>query len=206
MSRSLDDLLPAAAELARQLLDECERRGFPVFVTSTLRTFFEQDELYAQGRTKPGDKVTNASGGLSNHNHGRAFDVAFRSPPAADPFADDNPWDEIGAIGKSLGLEWGGDWTGFRDRPHFQLPSRVSVRLRKAAATGRLRRAIGAAKANVEELQTALNQAGFDAGAVDGDFGPITEGAVQALQRANGLLPSGMIHPRELEILEQALA
>ncbi len=205
MSRSLDDLLPAVAALAQQLLDECERQEFPIFVTSTLRTFFEQDQLFAQGRTKPGKIVTYARGGESNHNHGRAFDVAFKSPPAADPFDDANPWERIGEIGKSLGLEWGGDWTRFSDRPHFQIPSPVSVRFRKAASTGRLRRGVGAVQANVEELQKALNQAGFDAGAVDGYFGPNTEGAVQALQRANGLLPSGMINPRELEILEQAL-
>ncbi len=204
MSRSLDDLLPPVAALARQLLDECERQGMPIFVTSTLRTFFEQDELFAQGRTKPGNIVTRARGGESSHNHGLAFDVAFRSPPAADPF-EGNPWDRVGQIGKSLGLEWGGDWTRFVDRPHFQVPSPVSLRLRKAAATGRLRRGIGAARANVEELQAALNRAGFDAGALDGDFGPITEGAVQALQRANGLLPSGMVNPRELELLEQAM-
>jgi peptidoglycan LD-endopeptidase CwlK len=205
MSRSLEDLLPPVAALARQFLEECERQGFLVFVTSTLRTFFEQDELFAQGRTKPGDKVTNAEAGESSHNYGLAFDVAFRSPPAADPF-DGNPWDEIGAIGKALGLEWGGDWPRFPDRPHFQLPSPVSLQLRKAASTGRLRRGIGAAKANVEELQKALSKAGFDAGAVDGDFGTSTEKAVQALQRAHGLLPDGMVRRQELEILEQALA
>ncbi len=205
MSKSLEDLHPEAAVLAQQLLDECESRDIFIFVTSTLRTFFEQDELFAQGRTKPGPKVTNARGGESNHNHGRAFDIAFRSPPAADPFDDANPWETVGEIGKALGLEWGGDWTRFPDRPHFQLPSPLRVRLRKAAATGRLRRGIGAAKANIEELQTALNMAGFNAGAVDGDFGPMTEVAVQALQRANGLLPSGMVHPRELEILEEAI-
>ncbi len=31
----------------------------------TLRTFAEQDALYAQGRSKPGAKVTNAKGGQS---------------------------------------------------------------------------------------------------------------------------------------------
>jgi len=31
--------------------------------------------LYAQGRTKPGNKVTNARGGYSNHNFGIAFDI-----------------------------------------------------------------------------------------------------------------------------------
>lgn len=38
----------------------------------TLRTFAEQDALYAQGRTKPGAKVTNAKGGQSYHNYGLA--------------------------------------------------------------------------------------------------------------------------------------
>jgi len=111
----------------------------------------------------------------------------------------------VGAIGKSVGLEWGGDWTRLPDRPHFQLPSPLSLQLRKAAATGRLRRGIGAARANVEQLQAALNRAGFDAGGVDGDFGSKTEAAVQALQRSRGLLPSGIVHRRELELLEEAL-
>ena len=106
MSRSLDDLLGPVSALAQQLLDECERQGFLIFVTSTLRTFFEQDKIFAQGRTEPGNIVTRARGGESSHNYGRAFDVAFKSPPAADPF-EGNPWERIGEIGKSLGLEWG---------------------------------------------------------------------------------------------------
>jgi hypothetical protein len=40
--------------------------------THTLRTIAEQDALYAQGRTKPGKKVTNAKGGQSYHNFGLA--------------------------------------------------------------------------------------------------------------------------------------
>jgi peptidoglycan L-alanyl-D-glutamate endopeptidase CwlK len=28
---------------------------------------------------------------------------------------------QAGNIGKGLGLEWGGDWTRFRDEPHFQV-------------------------------------------------------------------------------------
>lgn len=37
-----------------------------------------------------------------------------------------NPrWSEIGAIGKSIGFEWGGDWSGSRnDKPHFQFIKR----------------------------------------------------------------------------------
>lgn len=43
----------------------------------TLRTIKEQDELYAQGRTKPGAIVTYARGGQSYHNYGLAIDIVF---------------------------------------------------------------------------------------------------------------------------------
>jgi peptidoglycan L-alanyl-D-glutamate endopeptidase CwlK len=52
-----------------------------------------------------------------------AFDVA---PRAYLDVKGWNPgglvWDEMGAEGHRLGLQWGGDWVTFRDRPHFQLP------------------------------------------------------------------------------------
>lgn len=206
MSRDLEDLIPAARALAQQLIAACEQRGTPVFVTSTLRTFHEQDLLYAQGRTAPGPIVTNAQAGESRHNYGLAFDVAFRAPPAGSPFGDENPWEEIGSLGKALGLEWGGDWTRLRDRPHFQLPSPYDVATLRAATISRLRRDMPAAAAPVRELQGLLNRAGFPAGAVDGEFGPLTEAAVQALQRAAGLVPSGIVQLRELEALEARLS
>ena len=205
MSRAIGDLVEATQTLATRFLAACEARDILIFITSTLRTFHEQDQLFAQGRTSPGDIVTNARGGESRHNHGLAFDVAFRSPPAQSPFGDENPWDEIGEIGKGLGLEWGGDWISFPDRPHFQLPSPYSVRTLRAATIGRFRRGIRAEAVAVEQLQQRLNDAGFAAGTVDGDFGSITEGAVQELQRAAGLLPSGIVQLRELEALQARL-
>ena len=42
-----------------------------------LRTFAEQDKLYAQGRTTPGPIVTNAQSGQSPHEYGCATDWAF---------------------------------------------------------------------------------------------------------------------------------
>ena len=205
MSKDIADLVPEARGLASQLLDECASQGIEIFITSTLRTFHEQDELYAQGRTRPGNIVTNAQGGESRHNHGLAFDIAFRTPPAQSPFGEENPWDEVGEIGKSLGLEWGGDWRGFMDRPHFQVPSPYTVRTLRAATIGRFRRGIRAEAAAIEQLQGLLNEAGFAAGTVDGDFGEITEGAVMRLQRASGLLPSGIVQLRELEELQARL-
>ena len=87
-------------------------------VVQGYRTYEEQDKLYAQGRTAPGSIVTKARGGFSNHNFGLAVDVV--------PFENGKlNWETknyplIGTIGKSVGLEWGGDWKSIVDRPHFQ--------------------------------------------------------------------------------------
>ena len=99
----------------------------------TLRTFAEQDALYAQGRSKPGKIVTNAKGGQSYHNYGLAIDIvllvdkdkngSFESAAwdAKTDFDKDgkSDWMEVVAIFKRHGWEWGGDWK-FLDLPHFQ--------------------------------------------------------------------------------------
>lgn len=94
--------------------------------SATLRTFAQQDELFAQGRTKKGGIVTNAKGGLSYHNYGLALDIVLLNKGVAswdnhididkDGKAD---WIEVVNIFKSYGWEWGGDWK-FTDTPHFQ--------------------------------------------------------------------------------------
>ena len=47
---------------------------------------------------------------------------------------------------------------------------------------------------DVKVLQRALKRAGYDAGTIDGIFGP--EAAVRAFQRANGLTVDGIVGPR----------
>jgi peptidoglycan L-alanyl-D-glutamate endopeptidase CwlK len=86
--------------------------------TFTLRTFAEQDALYAQGRTKPGPIVTKAQGGLSLHNYGLAIDIALILD------GKEASWDEKKDFD---GWEWGGDWK-FTDTPHFQKTFGKSVR------------------------------------------------------------------------------
>lgn len=100
----------------------------------TLRTFAEQDELYAQGRTKSGHIVTNAKGGLSMHNYGLALDIVIikGSEASWDGKKDwdgdgKSEWQEIVTIFKQHGWEWGGDWK-FTDTPHFQKSFGHSVR------------------------------------------------------------------------------
>ena len=72
--------------------------------------------------------VTNAKGGWSWHNWGRAFDVAIAEFPG-DPLPDDvynGPWAKVGEMGERLGLEWGGRWK-HPDLPHFQLTRGMSL-------------------------------------------------------------------------------
>lgn len=93
------------------------KTGIKLRVTQGFRSFKEQNDLYAQGRAKPGKIVTNAKGGESYHNYGLALDVCEIRGRQAIWECD---WKKIAPIGKALGWEWGGDWTKFKDRPHFQ--------------------------------------------------------------------------------------
>lgn len=118
MIRSLDELLPEVKAKAEKFLAACKDAGIGLIVTGTYRSIAEQDDIYAQGRTKPGDIVTHAHGGESWHNYRRAFDVAFFDGKRVSYRGD---WRKLGEIGKQCGLEWGGDWPqGKRDQPHFQ--------------------------------------------------------------------------------------
>ena len=123
MSRSLDDLDPDLHISALKLQAAAHILGIKIGFSHTRRTDAEQDILYAQGRTEPGDVVTHRKGGESTHNYGLAFDVFIVDPdnPRECIWDDDDLWDCLGAMGKAMGLEWGGDWSGFRDAPHFQL-------------------------------------------------------------------------------------
>lgn len=118
---------PLVATKARQLIEQAYREGINVIITQGLRTVEEQNELYAQGRTKPGKIVTNARGGYSYHNFGLAFDFAVLNADGSVNWNVDKKWKRVGALGKSLGLEWGGDWKKFKDYPHFQYTFGLSL-------------------------------------------------------------------------------
>ncbi len=120
--RRLTKVHPELATRITALLDILTQHGLQVEVVQGLRTFAEQDALFAQGRSRPGPVVTRARGGQSNHNYGLAVDMV--------PFNNGQPnwnaplgvWTTIGTEAEKLGLEWGGDWKKFVDKPHVQLP------------------------------------------------------------------------------------
>lgn len=123
-SRDLNDLHPLVEALCRSFLDECKKEGIDLLVTSTYRDFESQNALYAQGRTLPGNRVTNAKGGQSWHNFRVAFDVVpLRNGKPVwglNTPTDKALWMKVGEIGKSIGLEWAGDWKTFKEYAHFQ--------------------------------------------------------------------------------------
>ena len=95
--------------------------GIKLRVIQGFRTFAEQDDLYAQGRTTSGNKVTNAKGGQSNHNFGLAIDVAELKNGNIDWNEQETVLPQIAPIGKKWGFKWGGDWTSIKDKPHFEM-------------------------------------------------------------------------------------
>ncbi|OMD89463.1 M15 family metallopeptidase [Paenibacillus odorifer] len=129
-SKRLTNLHPVVRSVATALIERCYKLNISILITQGLRTIAEQDALYAQGRTKPGAIVTNARGGYSYHNFGLAVDFALLLPNGSsvswDMCRDGNnnqiaDWQEVVKEAKGLGFEWGGDWTSFKDYPHFQM-------------------------------------------------------------------------------------
>lgn len=106
--------------MAVGLLRAAYAAGISLVVTQGYRSSADQNKLYQQGRTTPGPIVTKAPAGSSWHEFRRAFDVAVLNNGKVTWPNDSSLWNRIGAIGKSQGLEWGGDWTTIKDLPHFQ--------------------------------------------------------------------------------------
>ena len=117
--RGLSVLHPQVRAKARMLMELCLENGLPLLITETLRTKGEQDALYAQGRTAPGNIVTNAQYPSSAHCWGVAFDFC-RNVRGREFDNSDKFFDKVGALGKSIGLFWGGDFKSIKDLPHFE--------------------------------------------------------------------------------------
>ncbi len=114
-NRDIKSLQPMAQKAAQLFLNECKKQGVDIFVTEYHRSQERQDYLYAQGRTRSGNKVTWTRN--SNHTSGYAWDIAV-SPP--NNLYDSKMIAKAGAIAKALNIEWGGTWKQ-KDNPHFQI-------------------------------------------------------------------------------------
>lgn len=125
----LSQVYPILADKIRQMAVQLQAQNILIRVVQGLRTSAQQDALYAQGRTQPGNVVTNCPGGHSYHNFGLAVDCVpsingFEMLYAPDWNASHPAWKAMIAAGEGLGLVSGSQWPTFPDYPHFQLTGR----------------------------------------------------------------------------------
>lgn len=121
--RMVEELHPNLREKVEELKSLCRQNGLLIGIGECVRTVEEQDALYAKGRTTSGKIVTNARGSTfsSMHQWGVAFDF-YRNDGCGAYNESGGFFERVGKLGKSIGLEWGGDWKSPVDKPHFQLP------------------------------------------------------------------------------------
>jgi peptidoglycan LD-endopeptidase CwlK len=130
-SRDLNDLHPAVKKRADAFLAAAKKHGIDLLVTSTYRDNASQAYIYAQGRTRPGKRVTNAKPGQSMHNWRVAIDVVpiVAGKPVWDTRHPANLalWNRVGTIAESVGLEWSGRWKNNPEFAHVQYTGGLSL-------------------------------------------------------------------------------
>lgn len=120
----IQQLFAAAYEVANEVAAEQDAHYYPI---SGFRSYEEQDALYAKGRTAPGEIVTKARAGYSDHNFGIAVDFgAFdaKTGKYLDSSDPERAKDIHRAVANEIkkefpSIEWGGDWKSFVDIPHY---------------------------------------------------------------------------------------
>lgn len=123
--RDISQLHPRLQAIIATCQTQWANAGLNVGIGECLRTVEEQEALYAQGRTTPGEIVTYARGTdySSQHQWGIAFDIYQNdvNNPYPDP-STSTFWTQVSNIAINNGLAWGGNWTSPVDMPHFYLP------------------------------------------------------------------------------------
>ena len=138
---SLDKMKKVHPKLIEVMKAAIENSPFDFRITDGARTAEEQNYLYQQGRTRPGQKVTNCDGYKAKSNHqikadgyGHAVDIfpcGVIENGVYRKFTSEEGYDEkklklianhILAVAKSknINIEWGGNWK-MNDTPHFEL-------------------------------------------------------------------------------------
>lgn len=131
-AQKLASLHPDVRSKVQRMMNKAKQKGIELFIVSAHRGEAEQNELYSRGRSqaelnKVGlshvkaqpekRKVTNARAGKSDHNVKRAVDLV--EIKKGKLLWNNDRWEQIGKIGESVGLKWGGRWKSFVDKPHF---------------------------------------------------------------------------------------
>jgi len=137
--RSMDRLVGVHPDLSKVVKRAIQLSTVDFVVIEGVRTRARQTELYAQGRTKPGPKVTwtmNSRHIPAGDGFGHAVDlgpikdgvIAWGDPAA---FTAINTAMQAAATELGVALRWGKDWNGNgvagekgeTDSPHWELPA-----------------------------------------------------------------------------------
>ena len=118
-----------AQQQARQFMTSVLKEVTGVKIISGTRSYSEQNRLFRQGRYhNPGNIITNVRGGHSCHNFGIAWDIGIFTKHKG--YLPNGPlYDEVAKAGLTDTLEWGGNWTRFVDKPHYQLKLTEPIRI-----------------------------------------------------------------------------
>lgn len=115
--RSLKRLVGVHPDLVKVITKAAEITTVPFVVTEGLRSVQRQQQLVAAGASKTMK---------SRHLNGHAVDLACT---VNGKIRWDWPlYESLSAVVKQAAqdvgvpVEWGGDWTSFKDGPHYQLP------------------------------------------------------------------------------------
>lgn len=127
--KRLESLKTPFQDIVLEMVRIGNENGLDVQIASGFRSVKEQNELYAQGRTKPGPIVTNAKGGLSAHQSGLAVDLYFLvDGKGSNEGIRVSDWGvgkylKLWKLIKAAGLEveWAGNWKTFKEYCHFEI-------------------------------------------------------------------------------------
>lgn len=144
-----DLLHPKLIAEAKQIYTEANNQlGYSrLRFAHTFRSIKAQNNLYAIGRTKQGNVVTNARGGQSYHNYGLAIDIVLLVDKDKNGSYETASWDtsadwdrdgvadwlEVARVFQKYGWQWG-FWKNGKhwDKPHFQKTFGLSISQLKA--------------------------------------------------------------------------
>ena len=129
----ISQIHPVIQHKVKYILVRAHQQGLPVYLFEGLRTFYKSHQYFMQGRNEKGEIVdrtkviTYADAGYSWHNYGLAVDIVFKINGRWS-WSFKLPWQDLGLIGKEVGMFWGGDFRNFKDYPHFQFTCGMPIK------------------------------------------------------------------------------
>ncbi|MFB6456982.1 M15 family metallopeptidase [Chitinophaga sp. Hz27] len=131
--RSINNLKGVHPNLVKVMTEAIKNTPIDFAITEGVRTIARQQKLYAQGRSRPGVRVTNADGIVNKSNHqakSDGFGYAVDLYPCINGKVEINAVNELKTIAAhiksvaiilNIPITWGGDWKSPNDLPHFEL-------------------------------------------------------------------------------------